>query len=250
LPLASGRPPFNEADCTLVEALQPEVVSFHFGLPSAPLFERVKAAGCKVICSATSLAEARFLAARSVDAIIAKGAEAGGHHGMFLRTDVSTQTGMLALVRGISATVEIPVIAAGGIVDGPAIAACFALGASAVQIGTAYLLCSEALTPLMHRAAIADPEHETAITNVLTGRPARAVMNRFRREQGPMNEAAPSFPRAGPAIASLRKTAESEGRTDFSPFWSGQAAKLPPSMGPRELTEWLAKDALAALSQA
>jgi nitronate monooxygenase len=249
LPLSAGHAPFGEPECAAVEAARPEIVSFHFGLPSAPLLSRVKAAGCKIISSATSLREARYLAENGVDAIIAQGAEAGGHRGMFLETDVTRQVGTFALVRSIAANLDLPVIAAGGIADGQAIAACFALGAAAVQVGTAYLLTDEAWTPALHRAALADPARETAMTNVLTGRPARGVVNRFMREQGPMSAAAPHFPRGRPAIAPLRAKAEAAGSADFSPLWSGQGAKLPGAMGGAALTRWLADSARAALLQ-
>ena len=242
-PFPTGLRPFGEGTCIAVEALRPDIVSFHFGLPAAPLLARVKAAGCKILSSATSLREATVLAELGVDVIIAQGAEAGGHRGMFIETEVASQIGTLALVRSICASLDVPVIAAGGIADGSAIAAAFALGASAVQIGTAYLLCPEASTHPLHRAALADPDRETAITNVLTGRPARGIVNRFMREQGFMNGAAPAFPRGRSAIAPLRTKAEAEESTDFSPLWSGQAAKLPPAMGAKELTLHLAREA-------
>ena len=250
LPLPTGHPPFGEETCQVVEGLRPEIVSFHFGLPPAPLLARVKKVGCTVLCSATTLREAKHLLDRGVDVIIAQGAEAGGHRGMFLETDVTTQVGTFALLRGICELTGVPVIAAGGIADGRAIAAAFALGASAVQIGTAYLQCPEAYTPPLHRTALADPNREAAITSVLTGRPARGVVNRFMREQGPMNAAAPAFPRARPAIAPLRAKAEAEGSSDFSPLWSGQAAKLPPPMGAGKLTRMLAENALSTLPPA
>lgn len=247
LPLKAGHPPFGEADCAAVEVTRPEVVSFHFGLPQPSLLARVRAAGCKIVSSATTLREAQALAASGVDAIVAQGAEAGGHRGMFLETDVATQVGTFALVRAIAASVDVPVIAAGGVADGKGIAAALALGASAVQIGTAYLLCPEATISVLHRAALAKPDRETVITNVLTGRPVRGILNRFIREQGPLNEAAPSFPLARLAIAPLRAKAEAAGNADFSPLWSGQAAKLPGPMPARELTLKLAKDAREAL---
>lgn len=245
LPLTGGHPPFGEADCAAVEELRPEIVSFHFGLPPEPLLARVRATGCKIMSSATSLREALWLAERGVDAIIAQGAEAGGHRAMFLETDISTQVGTFALVRAITSSVRVPVIAAGGIADGRAIAAALALGASAVQIGTAYLTCRESTISPLHRKALADPARETAITNVLTGKPARGVVNRFMREQGPIDDDAPNYPLARPAIAPLRAKAESQGSTDFSPLWSGQAAILPPSMGAGELTRKLAEEAPA-----
>ncbi|MGH6866491.1 MAG: NAD(P)H-dependent flavin oxidoreductase [Methyloceanibacter sp.] len=202
LPLPAGRPPFGEADCAALEDVRPEIVSFHFGLPPAPLLVRVKATGCKLMSTATSVREARFLAEHGVDAIIAQGAEAGGHRGMFIETDPAAQIGTFALVRAIGESV--PVIAAGGIADGCAIA-----GIGARRLGRADRhrlshLPESTISPL-HRATLADPERETAITNVLTGRPARGVVNRFMREQGPINEDAPTFPLARPAIAPLRR---------------------------------------------
>jgi nitronate monooxygenase len=245
LPLRAGHPPFSEADCEVIEELRPEIVSFHFGLPAAPLLARVKATNCKIISSATTLREACWLAERGVDAIIAQGAEAGGHRGMFLETETATQVGTFALVRAVCDLVQVPVIAAGGIADGPGIAAALALGASAVQIGTAYLTCPESTITALHREVLADPGRETVITNVLTGRPARGIVNRFVREQGPIDEAAPAFPLARLAIAPLRAKAEAEGSTDFSPLWSGQAAKLPSPMGAGDLTRRLAGEAQA-----
>jgi nitronate monooxygenase len=247
LPLRAAHPPFGEADCAAVEAICPEIVSFHFGLPASALLQRVKAAGCKIVSSATTLREAQTLAENGVDAIIAQGAEAGGHRGMFLETDVATQVGTLALVRTIASSVRVPVIAAGGIADGKGVAAALALGAAAAQIGTAYLLCPEATISPLHRAALSGTHRETAITNVLTGRPARGVVNRFMREQGPLDDAAPNFPLARPAIAPLRAKAEAMARVDFSPLWSGQATNLPGSIGARELTLELAEGARAAL---
>ncbi len=197
--------------------------------------------------SATTLREAEFLAAHSVDAIIAQGAEAGGHRGMFLETDIASQVGTFALVRAIIASVQVPVIAAGGIADGRGIAHALALGASAAQIGTAYLLCHEATISTLHKAALADPKRETVITNVLTGRPARGIVNRFIREQGALNEAVPDFPLARLALAPLWAKAETLGLTDYSPLWSGQAAKLPEPVGAGALTLRLAEEARNAL---
>jgi nitronate monooxygenase len=247
LPLKAGHPPFGEADCAVVEELRPEIVSFHFGLPGSDLLARVRRSGCKIMSTATTLREALWLVERGVDAIIAQGSEAGGHRGMFLETDVTSQVGTFALVRAIGDAVEVPVIAAGGIADGKAIAGALALGASAVQIGTAYLTCPESTISPLHRQALAEPARETAITNVLTGRPARGVVNRFMREQGPIDAAAPAFQCARAAIAPLRAKAEAHGSGDFSPLWSGQAAKLPASMPAAELTRKLAEDAAAAL---
>jgi nitronate monooxygenase len=238
---------FTDATCAVVEELRPEVVSFHFGLPAAELVTRVKQAGCKVLCSATTRREALYLAERGVDAIIAQGAEAGGHRGMFLETDVATQIGTFALVQQIVGAVKLPVIAAGGIGDGRGIAAAFALGASGVQIGTAYLGCPEATVSALHRQALAEPGRRTVIADVLSGRPARGILNRFIRELGPINPAHPAYPLATPALAPLRAKAEANGSGDFSWFWSGQGGVPQFGLGAKELTEALAAGALAQL---
>lgn len=246
-PLKASIHRFTEATCAVVEELRPKVVSFHFGLPESALVARVKRAGCKVISSATSLREALWLAERDVDAIIAQGAEAGGHRGMFIETDVAAQIGTLALTQQIVAAVKVPVIAAGGIGDGRGIAAALTLGASGVQIGTAYLGCPEATVSAPHRAALAEPGRETVITDVLSGRPARGILNRFIREQGPINPAHPAYPLGTPALSPLRAKAEANGSGDFSWFWSGQGAVPQFGVGAGELTRQLAADALAKL---
>ena len=209
----------------VLEEFRPAVVSFHFGLPSSDLLSRVRATGAKILSSATTVDEARWLEAQGVDAVIAQGWEAGGHRGIFLSDDLSTQMGTLALVPQIVAAVKIPVIAAGGIADAKGIAAAMALGAAGVQVGTAYLLCPEATTSPLHRAALkSDRARVTAVTNVFTGRPARGIVNRIMRELGPISAAAPEFPLALPAVVPLRAKAESLGRDDFSPLWAGQNA--------------------------
>jgi nitronate monooxygenase len=244
----AGRTPFDETFCTLVEELRPEVVSFHFGLPDAALLERVKRTGAVTLSSATTVAEARWLAERGVDAIIAQGAEAGGHRGMFLTADISAQPGTFALVPQIVDAVSVPVIAAGGIADARGVVAALALGAAGVQIGTAYLLSREAKTPEAHRAALGKAAAEsTAMTNLFTGRPARGILNRFMREVGPISAEAPEFPLAGGAVQPLRAAAEAAGSTDFSPLWSGQAAALARESGAGELTRDLAEGAKALL---
>jgi nitronate monooxygenase len=244
----AARTPFDAAICDLVVELKPEVVSFHFGLPAPALLRRVKDTGAKILSSATSADEARVLEDQGCDAIIAQGYEAGGHRGIFLSADISTQAGTLALVPQVVDAVKVPVIAAGGIADGRGIAAAFALGAGGVQIGTAYLFCPEATITAPHRAALARAkDNETALTNVFTGRPARSIVNRLVAEVGPMAESAPAFPLAAGAIAPLRAKGEAGASGEFSPLWSGQAARLGRPMPAGELTKTLAAEALARI---
>ena len=244
-PAGPLRLPFDEAGCALVEEFAPQVVSFHFGLPEPALLARVKAAGCKVIASATSAAEARLLEDGGCDAIIAQGAEAGGHRGMFLSDDIATQAGTMALVPQVVDAVSVPVIAAGGIADARGIAAAFALGAAGVQIGTAYLFCPEAKISPLHRAALkAADDASTVLTNVFTGRPARGIVNRLVREVGPMSTEAPQFPGAANAVTPLRAKGEAAGSADFTALWSGQAAALGRELPAGELTRALAAEAL------
>ncbi len=222
-----GRLPFDDAAAAAVEALRPEVVSFHFGLPPAPLLERVRRAGAQVWSSATTVAEAQWLAAHGVDAIIAQGLEAGGHRGVFLPEggpfDLGAQLRTHSLLTAILQAVRVPVIATGGIADAAGIDAALRAGASAVQVGTAFLLCPEATTSAVHRAALqGEGARQTALTNVFSGRPARGIVNRLMRELGPISALAPAFPTAVNALAPLRAAAEQAGKGDFSPLWAGQ----------------------------
>jgi nitronate monooxygenase len=241
IPAGPGRAPFTAEAADALESFKPAVVSFHFGLPSADLVARVKKWGSKILASATTVDEARWLEERGADAIIAQGIEAGGHRGHFLSHDLTVQPGTFALVPQIVRAVKVPVIAAGGIADAKGVAAALALGASAVQVGTAYLLCPEATTSKIHRAALkSDAARHTALTNVFTGRPARGIVNRVVRELGPLSAAAPDFPLATSAIAPLRARAEAQGSGDFSPLWSGQNATGCREVPAAELTRSLA----------
>ncbi len=225
VPAGAGRVPFNAESAQVLEAIRPPVVSFHFGLPEPALLARVKAWGAKVLSSATTVDEARWLEAQGVDAVIAQGLEAGGHRGHFLSHDLTLQSGTFALLPQLVRAVKVPVIAAGGIADAAGVRAALALGAAGVQLGTAYLLCPEATTSALHRAALqSDAARHTALTNLFTGRPARGIVNRLMRELGPLNAVAPAFPLATAAIAPLRAAAEKAGSGDFSPLWSGQNA--------------------------
>ena len=241
----SSRAPFDDKMCDLVVEFHLEVVSFHFGLPDENLLRRVRSAGAKILSSATSVDEARWLEHQGCDAIIAQGFEAGGYRGMFLTEDVSTQVGAMALVPQVVDAVKVPVVAAGGIADARGILVAFALGAAAVQIGTAYLHCPEVqLSPLHRQALKGTKDNETAITNVFTGRPARAIMNRFIREVGPMSDFVPEFPLAAATLTPLRAKSEMAGSADFTPLWSGQAARLSRERSAAELTKQLAAEAL------
>jgi nitronate monooxygenase len=246
----ANRAPFDAAMCAIVEELKPEVVSFHFGLPEPALLARVKAAGCVVIASATIVKEAIWLEEHGADAIIAQGAEAGGHRGMFLTDNIAEQPGTFALVPQVVDAVTVPVIAAGGIADGRGIAAAFALGAAGVQIGSAYLRCPESKVIAPARSALARAlDDSTVITNVMTGRPARGVANRVMREVGPVSPDAPAFPHAATGLAPLKAAAEKLGKVDFTNLWAGQALRLGREMPAAELTRALAGAALIRLSQ-
>ena len=220
---APGRAPFNDEHAALLAEFRPAVVSFHFGLPAPELLAQVKATGAKVFASATTVAEAQWLAVHGADAIIAQGLEAGGHRGHFLDEDLTLQQGTFTLLPQIVAAVELPVIAAGGIVDGQGIRAALALGASAVQMGTAFLCTHEATTSSLHRAALRqESRHHTALTNLFSGRPARGIVNRLMQELGPLSTLVPDFPHASGALAPLRAAAEKTGDSGFSPLWAGQ----------------------------
>jgi nitronate monooxygenase len=247
---AANRAPFDAAMCALVEELKPEVVSFHFGLPDPALLRRVKAAGCIVISSATIVREAIWLEENGADAIIAQGAEAGGHRGMFLTENIAEQPGTFALVPQVVDAVKVPVIAAGGIADGRGIAAAFALGAAGVQIGSAYLRCPESRVIAPARVALGQARDDsTVITNVMTGRPARGVANRVMRELGPISPDAPAFPHSATALGPLKVAAEKQGKVDFTNLWAGQAVRMGREVPAAELTRALAGAALARLSR-
>ncbi|MCG6574432.1 nitronate monooxygenase [Pseudomonas sp. AF32] len=240
----SNRTPFDDAACRVLEELRPKVVSFHFGLPEQSLLNRVKATGAKILSSATTVEEAIWLEQHGCDAIIAMGYEAGGHRGMFLSDDLNTQVGLFALLPQVVDAVKVPVIAAGGIGDARGIVAAFALGASAVQLGSAYLFTPEAkISASHHRALRTAKESQTAVTNLFTGRPARGIVNRVMREVGPMSPLAPAFPLAGGALMPLRAKDEA----DFSNLWAGQAFPMGRELPSAELTRRLAEEALALL---
>ena len=243
IPVGPGRNPFSAEAADVLSEFKPAVVSFHFGLPSTELLARVKSWGAKILSSATTVEEARWLEGHGVDAIIAQGLEAGGHRGMFLSEDLTTQVSTFALLPQVVRAVNVPVIAAGGIANAEAVAAAITLGAAGVQVGTAYLLCPEVTTSPVHRAALkSDGARHTALTNLFTGRPARGIVNRVMKELGPISSDVPAFPLATAAIAPLRAKAESQGKGDFSPLWAGQNTTGCKEIPAAELTRQLAKD--------
>ncbi|MBM3386503.1 MAG: nitronate monooxygenase [Betaproteobacteria bacterium] len=242
VPADVGRQPFSDALADLLEPFAPPVVSFHFGLPAPGLLARVKSWGSRVLSSATTVEEARWLEAHGADAVIAQGLEAGGHRGMFLTRELGTQLGTFALLPQVVAAVRLPVIAAGGIPDAAGVRAAMALGAAGVQVGTAYLCCPEARTSALHRAALqSQAARHTELTTLFSGRPARGIVNRLMRTLGPLNPAAPAFPTASAAIAPLRAHFEALGRSDCTPLWSGQNASACRAVPAGELTAALAQ---------
>jgi nitronate monooxygenase len=240
------RLPFDGDACSVVVEVRPEVVSFHFGLPEERLLDRVKGAGALVVGNATTVEEARWLEARGVDAIIAQGFEAGGHTGRFLGSDPAEAMGLFALLPQVADAVSVPVIAAGGIADGRGIAAAMMLGASAVQLGTAYLHAPETPISDAHRRRLT--EGHTLFTNLMTGGLARGLRGRLVDELGPVRSEAPSYPLASAALAPIRAAAEKQGEYGFGPMWAGQAAPLGEPLPAAELTRNLAAAALAILN--
>jgi nitronate monooxygenase len=250
VPESRLRLPFNEEMCAVVEEVRPEVVSFHFGLPDGSLVARIKGQGIKILSSATTVREAKWLASHGCDAIIAQGIEAGGHRGMFLETNIESQIGLFALLPQVKDAVSVPVIAAGGIADARGVIAALALGASGVQLGTAYLFCPEAkVSPLYRRALEQAAEKGTALTNLFSGRPARGILNRYLEESGPMSDAAPSFPYAATLVAPLRAASERAGSLDYMQLWARQAVGLAKTMPADQFTRKLAEDVLNLYSK-
>jgi nitronate monooxygenase len=246
-PPAPMRLPFDTAMCAVVEEVRPEVVSFHFGLPEHALLDRVKATGAKVFGCATTVEEARWLEDRRVDAIIAQGLEAGGHTGRFLGSDPAEAIGLFALLPQVVDALRVPVIAAGGIADARGIAAAFVLGASAVQLGTAYLACPESLVPEGARQVLGS--RPTVMTNVYSGGLARATRGRLVDEIGAVRSEAPPYPLAGAASGPLFRAAMERGDFEFMPMLSGQSAPLVQQLPAADLTRKLAADALAIIGR-
>lgn len=240
---------FGAWQCDLVERLRPKAVSFHFGLPPRPLLDRVRATGVKVLCSATTVREALWLEGAGCDAVIAQGTEAGGHRGSFLGEEADAQAPTVTLVERLSRELRVPIIAAGGIGDARGIAAALRAGASAVQLGTAYLFCPEArLSPTVRAALDAAGEGSTTITTVLSGRPARALRTRIVDELGPAARAMPPFPLAALMSRPLAQASDRVGRTDFAAIWCGEGVGLGVREPAAAMTRRLAEEASALMS--
>ncbi|KGD64156.1 2-nitropropane dioxygenase [Alcanivorax nanhaiticus] len=241
IPTGASRKPFDEDSASVIEQFRPAVVSFHYGLPAPELLDRIKATGASILSSATTIDEALWLQQHGADAVIAQGLEAGGHRGHFLSDDLTLQQGTFSLLPQIAEAVSVPVIAAGGIATPSGVRAALTLGATAVQIGTAYLLAPEATTRSVHREWLASARaRHTALTTLFSGRPARGMVNRLMEELGYFPAQTPDFPLAGNANGPLRAAAEAAGNGDFSPLWAGQFAAACRSAPATEITRWLA----------
>jgi len=237
------RRPFDAAMAEAVEATRPEIVSFHFGLPEAGLLARVRATGARIFGNATNGLEAAWLEGAGCDAVVAQGFEAGGHAGYFLIGH--RPVGMAVLVRQMMRDVRVPVIAAGGIADEVTTVAAMALGAAAVQVGTAYLRTPESRASAVHRQHLANAGPEDGVfTNLFSGGLARGLRNRLIDALGAVNDAAPPFPYASAALAPLRAKAEAEGRGDYSPLWAGQGVRFARDEPAADLTRRLGAAAL------
>jgi nitronate monooxygenase len=239
--------PFDAEALDLVLELRPRVVSFHFGLPQSSAVQRIKNAGCIILSSATTVAEARYLEANGADVVIAQGFEAGGHRGSFSASPGAGMVGAMALVPQIVDAVRVPVIAAGGIADGRGLAAAFALGASGAQIGTAFLGCPEATVSPLYRAQLRTAADDgTEVTRAFTGRPARALRNRFITE---MADTEPlEFPLQGSLAGALWQLPSDEARASFMPVWAGQAAALMRDLPAGQLVEKLVAEAKSIIA--
>lgn len=247
----SGEAPydtFNADKLSLLLEIKPAVISFHFGLPEPEMVKALKDAGCRVLCSATTVAEAKSLNAAGVDAIIAQGWEAGGHRGTFDTSFEDVGIGTMALVPQVVDAVDVPVIAAGGIADGRGIAAAFALGASGVQMGTAFLSCPEAQVSEIHRTVLRHASDEdTRLTRAFSGRPARAKNNRYMEAMAEHRTPLPDFPTMYSFSDPLREKSVANEDTDFQFLLYGQAAALNRQLPAAELFRALVNEARSIL---
>lgn len=249
-PVRGPYAPDLNAQLAMMEALKPQVLTFHLGdLPAAHL-TKLKSLGIKTGGSATCVAEAQHLEALGVDFIIAQGGEAGGHRGSYLRNPYEAMTGTFALTRLIVCAVQIPVVAAGGIMDGAGIAAALALGAQAAQLGTAFIPCSESGAPQVHKAhLLAAREDTTTITEKFSGKPARGFVNRYIREMNDSNAPQLAFPAQNTLTGPLRAASAKAGNPDFVSMWAGQAAPLARELSVADLIAQLEQETLDAIAR-
>ncbi|MGF1476354.1 MAG: NAD(P)H-dependent flavin oxidoreductase [Geminicoccaceae bacterium] len=228
--------------------LKPPVISFHFGLPDASVIDVLKATGAVLLASATTPDEARAIEAAGIDAIVAQGHEAGGHQGRFSPDPHGDPVGTMALVPQIVAAVRLPVIAAGGIMNGRGIAAALALGAEGVQLGTAYVACPETLANPAYRQMLAsDRAVKTKLTPIFSGRPARAIANEFTMQMHAHADAVAAYPLAYDAGKALASAAAASGFDEYAAMWAGQGAGLSRGVPAGELTRTLMAETEEAL---
>ena len=241
-------PSFDDAMLAAVLELRMPIVSFHFGLPKPAAVKALKAGGARLICSATTSQEAKRLENEGADVIIAQGHDAGGHRGTFAASFAEGQIGTMALVPQVVDAVQVPVIAAGGIADGRGIAAALMLGAAGVQMGTAFLSCPEAAVDPLQRQRLATPGQTTRVTRLLSGRPARALSNRYLEEMAPHEDEALAFPLQFSLVMPLGMTAAKAGSADLLPMFAGQAVGLSRAMPAATLVETLVREATQRLN--
>lgn len=246
-PAKAARQPFSQAVLEVLARYQPPVVSFHFGLPRPEWVAAIKGWGGQIWSSATTVEEGVWLQAHGCDVVVAQGLEAGGHRGHFLQPTLQGQAGLFSLLPQLVAALQVPVMAAGGVANAAGVKAAKLLGASGVQVGTAYLYCPEATLHPLHSAALKSTRAgNTQLTNLFTGRPARGIVNGLMKGIGgkgmgseALSEIAPAFPLAAHALAPLRAAAEAMGCDDFTPLWAGQSAALCQPKSAAELTQHL-----------
>lgn len=249
-PVPAPYAPDIDAQLESIETLRPAVFTFHLGDLPAGRIRRLQSLGIKVGGTATCVAEARRLEGLGIDFIVAQGAEAGGHRGSYLRDPYAALTGTLALVRLIVRNVKVPVVAAGGIMDGAAIAAVLALGAQAAQLGTAFLPCPESGASRLHKESLlAATEDDTFVTEKFSGKPARALSNRFIREMEAADAPQLAFPAQNALTAPLRAAAVKAGNRDFPSLYAGQGAPLARALPAAQLVAQLHAEALEALDR-
>jgi nitronate monooxygenase len=231
----------DDAKLAVLLAERPAIVSFHFGLPARDRIEALRAAGIVLLATATNLQEGKAIAAIGIDAVVAQGYEAGGHRGVFDPGGADEQLGTVALTRLLVRKLDLPVIAAGGIMDGAGIAAALALGAAAVQLGTAFVACPESSADAGYRAALLGPPAEhTVMTAAISGRPARCLVNRFTAlAEGALREAIPNYPIAYDAGKALHAAAKAAGEFGYGAQWAGQGAPLARALPAAELVACL-----------